>query len=170
MMAALIDVNNPPTADLLGLTHPPTAPLIDFTEPPTCGLIDLSYSPNPSIYLAEPPPQYPCYYGKPVGNKFVAVDGFSLKKSLSRLSLRDYLCEACGKMFTQCHTLHEHRRFHCPNLETEELPKTPCSNCDKMLSKSSWCNHLQNGCSLPPKEGGQECPNRGKKRNAKDGL
>jgi len=50
--------------------------LIDVTEPPTNDHADLAYSPQPPlIKLADPPPQYAWYFGKPVGDKFIAIDG-----------------------------------------------------------------------------------------------
>ena len=45
------------------------------------------------------------------GERYIAIDGKSLKKSPSVWSLRDYTCEACGKTFTQYHTLHKHTKF-----------------------------------------------------------
>ena len=38
-----------------------------------------------------------------------------------------------GKSFMQCHTLHKHKKYHCPNLETEQAPKEECTNCSKRL-------------------------------------
>jgi len=76
----IINANRPTTADLLGLDQPPAELLIDVTEPPTNDLAVLAYPPQPPlIKLADPPPQYPWYFGKAVGDKFIAIDGISLK-------------------------------------------------------------------------------------------
>jgi len=71
----------------------------------------------------EPPHQVKQRFCNEAGDKDVAIDGKSLKKSPSAWSLHDYLCEARGKMFTQCYSLHKHRKYHCKMLETEKMPK-----------------------------------------------
>ena len=88
-------------------------------QAPKGGLIDLAKPPSAiSSFLRK------CF-GNKVGEKYIAINGVSLKKSPKPWSLRDYLCNACGKTFTQCHTLHEHRKFHCPNLVTEKKAENP---------------------------------------------
>ena len=53
----------------------------------------------------------------------------------SAWSLRDYPCEECGKTFTQSHTFHKHKKYHCKRLETGKAPKEECPK---------WLNVTQN--------------------------
>ena len=66
------------------------------------------------------------------------------KRSPSVWSFRDYQCEACGKTFTQNHTMHEHRRFHCAVLGKKSVPKELCPKCGKMMTAKSLYAHLRN--------------------------
>ena len=162
-MPLIINADRPTTAALLGLTQAPTVVLIDITEPLTNYLAGLAYPPQPPlIKVTDTLPHHPWYFGKPAGDKYITIDRVSLKKSPSMWLLWDYRCEACGKTFTQCHTMHEHRRYRCKNLATEKRPKVECPNCEKMLSKKGVYQHLRNGCSLlrpPPKDLKTLCPN-----------
>ena len=81
-----------------------------------------------------------------VKGRYIAIDGVTTKKSSSVWSLYDYTCEACGKTFTQSHSLHEHRKYACKQLETQKRPKEECPKCGKMVSKLTACNHLEKGC------------------------
>jgi len=65
-------------------------------------------------------------------------------KNRQVFGFRDYHCEACRKTFTQCHSLHKHRKYHCKRLETEK--KKECPECGKMLSKTTIYSHAKNGC------------------------
>ena len=80
------------------------------------------------------------------GKKNLSIDGKTFKKSPSVWSFKDYPCEACGKTFTQCHTLHTHKKYHCKMLETEQIPKEECPNCGKMVSKMTIYSNAKNGC------------------------
>ena len=73
------------------------------------------------------------------------VDGKSLKKSPSVWSsVRDYLCEARGKTFTQSQTLQTHKKYHCRRLETEKPPKAEeRAKSGKMLHKATICRHVK---------------------------
>ena len=82
---------------------------------------------------------------KEEGGRYVAIDGKSLKKSPSRWSLHDYPCDACGKTFTQCHTLHKHKRHHCKKLPTAPPPKEECPGCRKTVHKSTLYQHAKHG-------------------------
>ena len=69
--------------------------------------------------LSEPTHQVKQRFWDKVGDRCIAINAKSLKKLPSAWYLRDYLCEACGKTFTQCHSLHRHRKYHCKRLETK---------------------------------------------------
>ena len=56
------------------------------------------------------------------------------------------LSEACGKTFTKNCSLHKHRKYHCPNLETENAEKEACPGCGKMLYKTTVYKNVKNGC------------------------
>ena len=62
------------------------------------------------------------------------------KKLPSMSSPKDYLCEACSKTFTQNQTLGQHRRFHCPVLGKQKMPKD--AKCIKTMAKTSRYHHL----------------------------
>ena len=77
---------------------------------------------------------------------YIAVDGVTIKKSASVWSYRDHLCEACGKTFTQNHSLHEHKQYACKRTETQKYSKFECSKCGKTVSKKSVYRHIKKGC------------------------
>jgi len=89
----------------------------------------------------EPTPQEEKRFCNIEGGKYIAINGQSLKKSPSVWSFRDYPCEAYGKTFTQCHTLHTHRKYHCKRLQTEKIPREECLNCGKMVHKTTLGRH-----------------------------
>lgn len=74
-----------------------------------------------SINHEEPPKQ--CFCNNE-GERYIAVDGKSLKESRNVYSCRDYLCETCGRTFTQCHTLHIQKKYHYKMLKTEKKTRT----------------------------------------------
>ena len=80
------------------------------------------------------------------GIKYLSLNGKSLKKSASVWSPRAYFCEECGITFAQCHTLHRHKKYHCPKLEKEQVPNEECANCGKRVSKTIHRSHAKNGC------------------------
>lgn len=45
----------------------------------------------------------------------------------------------------QCYTLHTHTKYHCKNLETENVPKEEYPNCSEMQHKTTIRSHLKNG-------------------------
>ena len=58
-----------------------------------------------------------------VEGRYIAIDGVTTKKSASIWPIRDCTCDACDKFFTQCHSLHEHKKYACKQLETQKRPK-----------------------------------------------
>ncbi|KAJ7375594.1 hypothetical protein OS493_040145, partial [Desmophyllum pertusum] len=77
---------------------------------------------------------------------YIAVDGVTIKKSASVWSFRDHRCEACGKAFTQNHSLHEHQKHACKRAETQKYPKFECSKCGKTVSTATLYKHQKKGC------------------------
>ena len=75
-----------------------------------------------------------------------AMDGVITKKSSSIWSHRDHPCEHCGKIFTQSHSLIEHKKYACKNLVTQPRLKVECPNCNKKVTKLTVSNHRKNGC------------------------
>ena len=80
------------------------------------------------------------------GERFIAIDGKSLKKSPSAWSLRGYPCEACDKIFTRCHTLHKHKKYDCKSLETEKNQRKNVLNVVKCYIKRRFISTQKNRC------------------------
>lgn len=58
-------------------------------------------------------------------------------------SCKKYLCERCGKTFTQYHSPKEHQKYACKYLETQHREKENCPKCNKQISLATMYNHLK---------------------------
>ena len=75
--------------------------------------------------------------------KYLSLDGKSLKKPPNAWSHRDYTCEACGKTFTQYHTLHTHKKILLPKLRNRKSAKRRMFKCWQRVSKTTLRSHAK---------------------------